>query len=201
MNDNIDTPALMAAKRFCSDKLALAGIAGILLIFLPALYAPFIANGRPLCVYGESGVTFPFLRFFFAPESSESMVEKLFNFLSLYLPAVICSYLLFRRKKIVRHTLNILTALLLFCGFFFAVPVMDKQDHRTLDYGSNKAVFAPIPYGPDEIAGVPYGAPDEKHILGCDDVGRDLAARMIYGARVSLSVGLLSATLALGIGL
>ncbi len=199
--DRLSAPALMAVKRFCRDKLALAGMAGILLIFLPALYAPFIANGRPLCIIGGSGVTFPFLRFFFAPESSESMVEKLFNFLSLYLPMFICFYLLFRKKKILRYTLNIFTALLLFCGFIFSSSVMDKKDYRMVDYGTDTVIFAPIPYGPDEIAGVPYGEPDKKHILGCDDVGRDLAARMIYGARVSLSVGLLSATLALVIGL
>ena len=43
-------------------------------------------------------------------------------------------------------------------------------------------------------------APSGKYILGCDDVGRDLFARLVYGGRVSLSVGLLSAFISLIVG-
>lgn len=32
-------------------------------------------------------------------------------------------------------------------------------------------------------------APSEKHVLGLDDLGRDVLARILYGARVSLRVG------------
>ena len=43
-------------------------------------------------------------------------------------------------------------------------------------------------------------APGPGHLLGTDDVGRDLFSRFIYGGRVSLSVGLISAIVSLGIG-
>ncbi len=42
--------------------------------------------------------------------------------------------------------------------------------------------------------------PSAKHILGTDELGRDLWSRIIYGARVSMSVGLGSATLAMLLG-
>lgn len=42
--------------------------------------------------------------------------------------------------------------------------------------------------------------PSAAHILGTDELGRDLWSRIVYGARVSMSVGLGSATLALLIG-
>ena len=46
-----------------------------------------------------------------------------------------------------------------------------------------------------------FGAgPSAKHILGSDDVGRDLFARLIYGGRVSLSVGIYSAIISLLVG-
>ena len=46
------------------------------------------------------------------------------------------------------------------------------------------------PYTSDPIA---FGAaPSAEHVLGTDDVGRDLLARLVYGGRVSLMVGLLS---------
>jgi peptide/nickel transport system permease protein len=39
-----------------------------------------------------------------------------------------------------------------------------------------------------------------RHLLGCDGLGRDLLVRLLYGARVSLSVGLLSAAALFAIG-
>jgi len=60
---------------------------------------------------------------------------------------------------------------------------------------------APIPHGPNEIdLRATLRPPGARHLLGTDDLGRDLAARIVHGARVSLAVGLLSALLAVGIG-
>lgn len=42
--------------------------------------------------------------------------------------------------------------------------------------------------------------PSSAHILGTDELGRDLWSRIVYGSRVSMSVGLGSATLAMIIG-
>jgi peptide/nickel transport system permease protein len=44
-------------------------------------------------------------------------------------------------------------------------------------------------------------APSSQHWFGTDDLGRDVFTRALYGARVSLSVGLLAAAVAGGIGL
>ncbi len=43
--------------------------------------------------------------------------------------------------------------------------------------------------------------PGKGHLLGTDDLGRDVLARLIYGGRVSLSVGFLSTVISLLIGL
>lgn len=70
------------------------------------------------------------------------------------------------------------------------------------------AIFAPIiaTHDPLEIPqnAVRFAAPSSEHWLGTDEVGRDLFSRIVYGARISLEVGitvtLVSAILGLIIG-
>jgi peptide/nickel transport system permease protein len=56
------------------------------------------------------------------------------------------------------------------------------------------ALFAPLiaPYDPLDIPNdsLRFAAPSASHWLGTDEVGRDLFSRLIYGARISLQVGI-----------
>jgi peptide/nickel transport system permease protein len=63
-------------------------------------------------------------------------------------------------------------------------------------------VFAPFvaPYDPTLATGVPFESPSERHLLGTNDIGQDILSEMIWGARVSLTVGLLAALVATTIG-
>ena len=193
-----DSLFAIAAKRFFRDPVAIAGIAGVLLLLLPALYAPFIANGRPfVMIAGNGGIFFPFLRFFFAPDSTEYFIEQLFNYLALFLPLCLISVFF---KKRVRRIFLIAGALLLLLPFLFVSPRMDKTDYRAEAKNARFVLFAPVPYGPFEMTAEPFEAPSAKHLLGCDDVGRSVLARMIYGARASLAVGIISTLLAIVIG-
>jgi peptide/nickel transport system permease protein len=57
------------------------------------------------------------------------------------------------------------------------------------------------PYDPDKTALLLiYEPPSFAHPFGTDDLGRDLATRILYGGRVSLAVGLLAVTVAVSIG-
>ncbi|MEM8976676.1 MAG: dipeptide/oligopeptide/nickel ABC transporter permease/ATP-binding protein, partial [Pseudomonadota bacterium] len=62
----------------------------------------------------------------------------------------------------------------------------------TLAVITSVAVLAPLLTGfsPKEASCDPFEPPGGAHLLGCDDAGRDLFAQLIYGARVSLFVGL-----------
>jgi peptide/nickel transport system permease protein len=61
------------------------------------------------------------------------------------------------------------------------------------------AVLAPViaPYDPNAMLYDMIGAPSLVHPLGTDDLGRDLLSRLIYGARISLLVGVSTVFLAL----
>ena len=64
------------------------------------------------------------------------------------------------------------------------------------------AVLAPwlAPYDPAERVAAPFLPPSAEHLLGANDVGQDLLSEIIFGARVSLSVGIVAAAVALLIG-
>lgn len=53
------------------------------------------------------------------------------------------------------------------------------------------AIFAPLlaPYDPNKIGTTFEAAPSAQHLLGTDQTGRDVLSRLIFGARVSISVG------------
>jgi len=65
------------------------------------------------------------------------------------------------------------------------------------------AIAAPLVTGSGyaEIGFSPLQAPSWQHIMGTDDLGRDLWSRVVYGARASLIVGFGSQALALPVGL
>ncbi len=65
------------------------------------------------------------------------------------------------------------------------------------------ALFAPLIAPADPIAqdlDIRLLPPTREHWLGTDDLGRDLLSRIIYGGRVSLTVGLVSVGIALAVG-
>jgi len=65
------------------------------------------------------------------------------------------------------------------------------------------AIFADrvAPYSPtDGDLSLYVTPPTADHILGTDDNGRDILSRLIYGARISLSVSLLSMAIGLSVG-
>ena len=64
------------------------------------------------------------------------------------------------------------------------------------------AVFAPViaPFGEAEVVGSSYAPPDEAMILGGDQLGRDMFSRIIYGARNTVGIALLTTALAFLVG-
>jgi peptide/nickel transport system permease protein len=70
------------------------------------------------------------------------------------------------------------------------------------------ALFAPLvaPYDPREqnldlVANGCCPGPSREHLLGVDDLGRDEFSRIVYGARFSLLIGIVSVSVGLSLGL
>ena len=73
-----------------------------------------------------------------------------------------------------------ITTVVFLCAF--AAPVLAPYDPNEQDY----AAFA--------------DPPSANHLLGTDDLGRDVLSRIIFGSRVSLEVGLIAVAIATSVG-
>lgn len=66
------------------------------------------------------------------------------------------------------------------------------------------AIFAPLiapyPYQKQDLAHT-RAAPSAQHIMGTDELGRDIFSRIVYGSRFSLSVGVLAVLLGTAVGM
>lgn len=64
------------------------------------------------------------------------------------------------------------------------------------------AIFAPViaPYGEAEIIASAFAPADKQMILGCDQLGRDMFSRIIYGARNTVGLSLVITFLAFIMG-
>ena len=64
------------------------------------------------------------------------------------------------------------------------------------------AVFAPVlaPYGEAEVVGKAYQLSSAQNWLGTDQIGRDLLSRLIYGARNTIGIALLTTTFSFLLG-
>lgn len=57
------------------------------------------------------------------------------------------------------------------------------------------ALLAPLisPYDPRALTGSPFEHPSGAHWLGTNDIGQDILSELIWGARVSLAIGIIAA--------
>lgn len=190
-------------KRYRSSFSAMFGLTVILLLCLVALCAPLLANHLPLLVRINGVLKSPALAELFAPDSTEIFVSKTFNWLLLLLPAVFLLRLIFRKHKKVFRIAAVTAAVLLLIPFLAKGNYADRTPWRALGADMKNgdfAIFAPMPYGPYETAAVPYLPPSREHWLGTDHAGRDVFARMVFGARVSLAVGFLATAVSMLLG-
>jgi len=204
MPDSADkfNPWREAWKRFRSDRLANVALVMLAVLLTAALFAPLLANPRPLFEYTPGqGISLPFIRSFFAPESTEYCIEQIFNYALLVLVTVLPVMKLVHAGG-ARRIITVILLILLALPFVLTKPRLERVDYRNTPVPEGGVrIMALLPYGPFEQVAAPLAVPDRQHPLGCDELGRDLAVRLISGSRISLAVGVIATALAMLIGI
>ena len=205
--------------QFCQDRLAVIGLVLVGLLFLAAIAAPLIANDKPLLLVDRGHWSSPALRGLFQPPTGQELVlARLFDLtlcwgLSALLLGLPLAGLLrlgqtsARTRRRLRRGGGVLLALAWLVPFVSYVSPLDKTEYRDRvrqlrAAGRGWAVCAPVPYDPiEQLADSgPLRPPSRAHLMGTDSVSRDVCARLLYGARVSLSVGFVGVALYIAIG-
>lgn len=85
---------------------------------------------------------------------------------------------------------------------FLDAPFSAKLGLLTITAYLFVALFAPLvaPYSETEILGGAYELWSEKHLLGTDNLGRDMLSRLIFGARNTIGIALAAVVIAFAIG-
>ena len=186
-----DTYAQRVVRRFQADSFARNGFRVVILLFTVAALAPFLANSHAIVRVADGAVSFPALR---------SMEPIEWRFL-IYVPLAGVVYLLRRRfeKRVGLAALLIIAAIVVVeITLALSHPFNDPTNDR--DRAATFKLLAPIPYSPIETTKDQFAPPSFKHLCGTDSTGRDIAARMLHGARTSLSIGFVAQGIALLVG-
>ncbi len=131
-------------KEFKKNRLSVAGLVIVVILFMIAIFAPLLANNKPYIYITDDDVYFP----------------------------LFIDYEEFRGRDLKKEQ---------FKGFKIFPPIPYSYSEYDLD-----AIVLP---------------PSSDHVLGTDEQGRDLAARMIYGARVSIFIGFVAVFIYVSIGI
>jgi len=163
----------------------------VIALFIIAALAPFLANSHAIVRVADGRVTFPIF---------PSLEPIEWRFL-LYVPLAALVYFLrarFSRRPRLHFLFLIGLIALIEISLAMTHPVNDPTNDR--DRPASFKLMPPIPYSPIESGPDQFSPPSWKHLCGTDSTGRDIAARMLHGARTSLSIGFIAQSIALLVG-
>ncbi|MFH1999236.1 MAG: ABC transporter permease [Planctomycetota bacterium] len=183
-------------RQFFKKKIPVLALLVLCFLFCLAVFAPFLAGSRPLILHDGYKLTFPVFTAFTAED-----FLWLSGFGIIVLTGIFNALLRRRQRKrdiqAPRKTACICFILLLsaiaICMAACWPERIDRFDYSAYRDGRTAAplcLMPLVPWSPLEFSlSNPVARPSAQHWLGTDPIGRDLLARIIHGARVSMAVG------------
>lgn len=178
------------------------GLAWIALLVLAAVFAPFLANSRPLLLNEGGHVSSPLL----AALTPGDVTLLVVFFAAL---ALVFVRALFRYKLLALVSIALVTAAVSY--FTVSPPGLTIYEHYREAEAAGRyewVIEAPIPYSPKDYlrdvgeSGLepPLRDSARPHLMGTDENGADVLSRMIHASRIALGIGFVATGIALVIG-
>lgn len=210
--------------QFKKYKVSYYSLYGVAALFILAMVTPLLAMNVPFYMYVPEGVgpeqlqgwSFPWFGALFDQNFFNSGVDIFFNFLLFYVPTVLLAWFLVvrnmgsdqrsaeSRKRLLFWGIATALGTLAFAIIYyvgFRQPYVDYQ--ALVDAGEGvRALFPPIEYSyRDTNPTMSSADPSLAHWLGTDREGRDVFTRILYGTRISLTIGVVAVGIYATIGI
>ncbi len=213
-------------KQFSKNRIARATLWVLAALLLTAIFAPLLASNQPFWFREGGELRFPWLVALFNPGS---LVDFVFNMaLVAFFPWAAAAWWLNRRwrrrglpgrVRALRVAATAAAAVAAACVMFAIIRprnrYFDRDFRRDQMLGRGSGVYTLIPYGPTEqdldiifrkplfrkTDGHTRWRDGQAHLMGTDDSGRDVLVRMIYGTRISMTIGIVAVSISLTIGI
>jgi peptide/nickel transport system permease protein len=218
--------AASVSRRLAKNRIAVLGLYAILALLVVATAAPVLAQNQPFYWNAGNGPEFPWFSALFNRLFFENAVDVFFNLLLVTAPVIAgLAWVLHRlglrgdrkpsiRIFLVRCSLVVITVFVLMSvarvgsvdnPLYFTQKVVNyriERDRLALLGQTPSAIFPIIPYSYRETSPQrSLDSPSRAHWLGTDTEGRDVFSRMLYGTRISLTIGVVAVCIYVSIGI
>ncbi|MBW7874387.1 MAG: ABC transporter permease [Candidatus Cloacimonetes bacterium] len=204
-------------QQFSKNKLAIFGLWCILVLLAIAIYAPVLASSKPFYVRIGAQVHYPFFSSLFDRNLYENGVDLFFNLQMFLFPILLI--MIFGRVLLFGHDFFEFGGRLMLAygivsvGFFFYHQFYPHQEtykdwvstvveaRKQGEFVESYWPLRDLSYRDTNLEGGHPQAPGQRHMLGTDKEGRDIFARMVYGTRISLTIGIIAVSIYIFIGI
>lgn len=217
-------------KQFRANTFAYWAVWGLAPLVAIAIFAPLICSNDPLVFDDGRETLYPWFRALFNPgEPVDFLFNMALVSFVPWLALLALQFPRWRRRSVsagarLCYACAQFVALTLAACGAFSIPGARPDNvyaSRTFSgeefasQGASHGMYAPIPFSPiEQDLGATFQPPMFRkaeseareandsfpHLLGTDNTGRDVLARMIFGTRISITVGLVAVGLYLVIG-
>jgi peptide/nickel transport system permease protein len=203
------------------NRVSVVSMWGLAALFALAIFAPLMASGRPFFWDIGEGVRYPWFSSLFDRNYFENPVDIFFNlWLVLGLPLMVGVVIRIKmiqkkggvkrkRRRQMRREGTI--AVVLFFVVFATLLIRPHSEPYTqyADIAQQRAekgepvsaVFPPVRFMFRKTGFKSLQKPSARHIFGVDESTRDVGARLLYGTRISLTIGIIAVAIYVTIGI
>lgn len=213
--------AAAVLRRLRRNRIAMLGLRAVTGLLVLATVAPVIALNQPFYWNAGQGAEFPWFSALFNRLLFENSVDIFFNLLLVTSPLLALALVLGRRLPRAWPRGRVVQVYLAAVVLWFFASSIERfgsaqnplyftervqnyrlERDRLLEAGTPpSSAFPLIPYSYRETNPLEsLESPSREHWLGTDTEGRDVFCRMLYGTRISLTIGVVAVAIYVTIG-